>query len=496
MKLLVSYGEIDDFARRREDTKERMRGLFCITWRLGVLVQRESARWRGGRQCNAVAMRLLPPLIVPLSLMFSLIPAGLHAAESPRPLLRELLGINGHAVLFKPDTYQALTRMVRDYHPMEWDLNGRTDTMPAFPFTRNRLDWSASYGSWRKAGYDVHCCLLFDSIKAADWIDPTLNGKAYGLAFAGAFGPSAPGALVSSVEIGNEPSGYTNDQYRTLFAALAAGVRAGDPRLQIASCAVTTGPSTPRARSIECFRDFDHLLDVITIHPSARLEERPTWGSTFPEDPAITYLKEVRDVLSWRERNAPGKPVWITEYGWDCSTRRPDQNGPFAKWSGVTDQQQAQWLVRATLLFATLDVQRVYLQAADDADEPGPDRSAGITRNGTAKPSFHALAHLVATLGDYRFAGIIRQDADAVVLRFRSAADELKTLVVAWSPTGDERSVAFTTPLPADRRVVRMQRMPLTAAQTEDLPAPPTAADGTVTVTLTESPLYVWLDAR
>ena len=82
-----------------------------------------------------------------------------------------------------------------------------------------------------------------------------------------------------------------------------------------------------------------------------------------------------------------------------------------------------------------------------------------------------------------------------MVLRFRNATDELKTVVVAWSPTGDERSVAFTTPLPADRRVVRMQRMPL-AAQIEDLPAPTTAADGTVTVTLSESPLYVWLDVR
>lgn len=431
-------------------------------------------------------MRLLLPL---------LLAATASAADAPRPLLAELLGINGHAVRFKPELYQPLTHFVRDYHPMEWDLDGRTDAVPAFPFTRNRLDWSVIYGAWRKAGYDVHCSLLFDPLKPTAWVDPTLNGTAYGQAFAAAFGPSAPGGLVSSVEIGNEPGAYDNDQYRVLFEALAGGIRTADPRLRIASCAVTTGPSTPQARSIECFRGLDRLLDILTVHPSARVEEWPTWRSTFPEDPAVPYFKVVRDVLSWRDRNAPGKPVWVTEYGWDCSTKRPDATGPWARWIGSTDQQQAQWLVRATLLFSTMEVQRAYVQQADDADEPGLDRCSGVTRNSVPKPSFHALAHLATTLGGYRFSGVIRQDADAVVLRFRSAADELKTVVVAWSPTGDDRSVAFTTPLPADRRVVRMQRMPL-IAQTDDLPPPVTATDGTVTVTLTESPLYVWLDAR
>ena len=432
-------------------------------------------------------MRLL------LSLVLGLTATTLVAED--RPLIVDLLGINGHAVRFKPDIYQPLTHFVRTYHPMEWDLNGRTDTVPAFPFTRNRLDWSANYGTWKQHGFDIDCSLLFDSIKASDWIDPELNGKAYGHAFASAFGPSAPGSLVSSVEIGNEPSGYTNEQYTTLFSALASGIRTGDPKLRIASCAVTIGPSTPRARSIECFRGLDHLLDVLTIHLSARLEERPTWESSFPEDPRLAYIKQIRDVLAWRDRNAPAKPIWITEFGWDCSTKRPNPNDSFAKWIGVTDQQQAQWMVRATLLLTSLDIQRMYVQAADDADEPGPDRGAGITRNGVPKPSFYAMIHLVKTLGGHRFEGVIRQDHDAVVVRFRNATDKLKTVIVAWSPTGDDRSVPFTTPLPADRRVVRMQRMPL-GEQLEDMPPPTTAADGSVTVTLTESPLYVWLDAR
>lgn len=454
---------------------------------LGDLYTDHTSSFRGRIGVDNPAMRLL------IALVLTLTATVLNAEE--RPLIVDLLGINGHAVRFKPDAHPPLIRFVRTYHPVEWDLDGRTDTVPAFPFTRNRLDWSASYGSWKKYGFEIDCCLLFDSIKTSDWIDPELNCKAYGHAFASAFGPTAPGALVSSVEIGNEPSGYTNEQYRIIFSALASGIRAGDPKIRIASCAVTSGPSTPRARSIECFRDLEHLLDVLTIHPSARLAERPTWESSFPEDPRLGYLQQVREVLTWRDRNAPGKPVWVTEFGWDCSTKRPNPTDSFAKWMGVTDQQQAQWMVRATLLLSTLDVQRMYLQASDDNDEPGPDRGAGITRNGLPKPSYYAMKHLVKTLSDYRFEGVIRQENDAVILRFREATDTQKTLVVAWSPTGDDRSVPFTTPLPADRRVVRMQRMPV-GEPVDELPPPSSATDGSVTVTLTESPLYVWLDAR
>ena len=246
---------------------------------------------------------------------------------------------------------------------------------------------------------------------------------------------------------------------------------------------------------MECFRGLERLVDVITVHASAQLDDWPTWHVTNPEDPAAPFLKEIRGVLAWRDRNAPAKPVWVTEFGWDSTTKRPASDSLWARWAGVTDQQQAQWLVRAVLLFTTLDVQRAYVFTFDDRDEPAFRASSGLTRNGTPKPSFHALAHLVATLGDHRLSGVVRQDDAAVVLRFRDSRDEQRTVLVLWSPTGDGRSVQFTQALPSDRKPVRMQRMPL-GADTADLPLPALAADGTVTVTLDESPLYLWLEPR
>jgi hypothetical protein len=37
------------------------------------------------------------------------------------------------------------------------------------------------------------------------------------------------------------------------------------------------------------------------------------------------------------------KEVWVTEFGWDASTKTPAKTGDFAKWDGnVSDEKQAQ----------------------------------------------------------------------------------------------------------------------------------------------------------
>jgi hypothetical protein len=76
------------------------------------------------------------------------------------------------------------------------------------------------------------------------------------------------------------------------------------------------------------------------------------------------------------------KEVWVTEFGWDASTKTQAKTGDFAKWDGnVSDEKQAQYLVRAFLVFAAMDVNRAYLYFFNDADEPSFHASSGITRN-------------------------------------------------------------------------------------------------------------------
>ena len=43
--------------------------------------------------------------------------------------------------------------------------------------------------------------------------------------------------LAESMEIGNEPGNYSDAQYRALFENMARGLRKGDPKLKVATCA-------------------------------------------------------------------------------------------------------------------------------------------------------------------------------------------------------------------------------------------------------------------
>jgi len=69
--------------------------------------------------------------------------------------MREFIGLNGHTVQFKPELYQPVCRLVRDYHPVEWDLGRNTAEPAPFPFAKNRVDWSKAYGSWREKNWTI-----------------------------------------------------------------------------------------------------------------------------------------------------------------------------------------------------------------------------------------------------------------------------------------------------------------------------------------------------
>jgi hypothetical protein len=63
-------------------------------------------------------------------------------AAPPRPPVKDFLGICGHTVNFKPDLYAPVCSLVRDYHPVEWDLAKDTATLPNWPEAKNRVAWS------------------------------------------------------------------------------------------------------------------------------------------------------------------------------------------------------------------------------------------------------------------------------------------------------------------------------------------------------------------
>jgi hypothetical protein len=412
------------------------------------------------------------------------------AAGAPRPLFKEFMGLNGHTVQFRPGLYRPVAGLARDYHPAEWDLGKTTEVAAPLPFARNGVDWSKVYGAWRSEGWRIDGCLMFETVPRGNWKDLPADARAYAERLARAFGPSGSNPLLESVEIGNEPGSYSDADYRAVFESMAQGFRTGDARLRVATCALTTGKSHAYAKSVECLGGLTGLYDVLTLHTYAQLEGWPTWRRSFPEDPKLKdYLPDVRRLCAWRDEQAPGKEVWITEFGYDATTRAPDPKSEFKQWVGVSEEQQAQWIVRSWLVFASLPVQRAYLYFFNDDDAPQMHGSSGLTRRFEPKPAFHAAAHLQRTLGAFRFSRIVvDRPGDALVYEFVSGKDPGRRIWVVWSPTGSNRTGSLALPA-FDGVIERAEKMPLSAGEDPQVRVSPGARE----VGLSEAPLYLFL---
>lgn len=414
------------------------------------------------------------------------------AAEKPRPLMRDFMGLCGHTVQFKPELYGPVTRLVRDYHPIDWDFGKDTDYPLKFPMARNGVDWSKVYGSWVKAGHRIEASLMFDNLQPDAWKDLPRDAFAYGQAFASAFGPSAKTPLVEAAEIGNEPGKYDDAAYRKIFEAMAGGLRAGDPKMRIATCAANLGRSGSYSKSVDCLAGLEALYDIVNIHMYAEITGWPTWQRSYPEDPKIGFLKDIGSVLTWRREHAPDKEVWLTEFGWDATTKPAPTTGDFAKWVGSTEREQAMWIVRGYLVLCALGVDRAYLYFFNDDDTPHLHGSSGLTRNFVPKPAFHAVAHLFKTLGDYRLTKVVREDAaQGYVYEFTNGADAKQRVLAAWKPAG--AAVKITIPIGA-AKVLKAERTPLAAGEAERVEVPVTP--GGIEVEAGELPVFVWLEAN
>ena len=427
-------------------------------------------------------------------LLISLSNSPAFGAERGRPSMRDFIGLNGHTVQFKPALYQPICRLVRDYHPVSWDLGTNTGDGAPFPFAKNRVDWSNVYGSWREKGFVINASLMFESIKRTNWGNIEADAREYGRTFAREFGPSGTRKLIEAVEIGNEPGDWSDADYSRLFRAMAEGLRAGDPKLKIATCNLTVGKSGKYEKTVACIERFPELFDVLNIHTYAQLENWPTWTRSFPEDPRLPkYLQDVEELCRWRDAAVPGKPIWITEFGYDSSTKQAEKSGASPKWVGVTDEQQAQWLIRSLLVFSAMPVERAYIYFFNDDDKPSLHASAGITRHFQRKPSFYALTHLQRALGDYHFTRLVTNVVGTIhIQEYAQEPASGKRVWTVWAPTGGGEMVSHALgSFPG--RVTRIERMPLSAEGAQNVSLQ--QHGDIVTVPVNGSPVYVFMES-
>lgn len=418
------------------------------------------------------------------------LPLLFAVATGQKPAMRDFIGLNVHTVQFKPILYKPVTSVVRDYHDIDWDLGDNPSNAATFPMTRNGVNWLTLYGEWVVRGYRIDVTAQTNGIAPDKWT-PT-NAFTYGESFARYFGPSGDQPLAESVEIGNEPAEFNEKQYRMLFENMAKGIRKGDPKLKIATCAVALGKLDKYSKDVACLEGLESLIDVVNVHIYPFVEGWPTWKRSYPENPKIVYLKQAREIIEWRNAHAPGRPVWITEFGYDSTTKPNKSTGDFSKWMGNTDEEQAKFIVRSYLVFSAMDIGRAYLYWFNDTDDPQLHGSSGLTRNYQPKPSFYAVAHLRKALADYRFDKVvIERPGDAYVYQYQSVSQPSDSIWVAWSPTGSSRTTDIVLPKPTGK-VLKAEQMPLTDGTPTITPIKKDEK-GQIHLKIDEKPIYIWM---
>lgn len=443
------------------------------------------------RSALAPALMLLAAVLAP-------------AAEPAKPLLRDFMGINFHTFqVADPSLYAQTCRLARDYHPFPWDVEADTSAAFPFPFSREKMikgqpvDWTAVYGGWRAAGYTrVDACIMSTDYTRDKFTIKNHPGdlERYGREFAAFFGPSGSHPLVDSMEVENEPAKWTDEAYRDLFIAMAGGIRAGDPKMKIATCNMTVlKPDNRWEKPLQILAGQEALFDAINMHVYSLKAGWPSFERTYPEAPGIPYLSSVDAMIAHRAAHPElaGKELWITEFGYDAASPQALKSAD-PKWVSSTELQQAQWLVRSFLLFAARDVQRAYVYFFDDADGKSFHGASGLTRKGTPKPAFWAVRHLFGALGGYRFARVVAQEADAVYA-YEFADDAGAIAWAVWSPTSGrpaaERSIAGAPcqPLRAERLAVADGKPAAAACQ---------VVAGALRLSVDESPTLVFFGPK
>ena len=392
-----------------------------------------------------------------------------------KPLMKDFVGINGH-YQFKPALYSQTCRLARNYHNMNWDVKQPGDPI-TFPVCVNKVNWINNvYGSWVKEGFEVDLCAQFGTFGESNkdytrlWRGQEKWLYTYGFEMARCFGPSGKNKLVTSIEIGNEPGNDFDDAlYQKLFIQMARGIRKADPKMKIVTATAQAGPANKYSKSLEetfSSPEIKALYDVINLHVYAvkpKKEGQSPWDRSYPEDPSLDYLKNVDSAIAFRNKRAPGKEIWITEFGYDsCTPEAMSRRDGWAKklnWTGVSDIQQAQYILRSLFCFAERDINRAYIYFFNDDDKASVHAASGLTRKFQPKPSFWAVKHFYETLGEYRLSRTVLKQKDKLyVYEFRHAKDSHLTIWVVWSPTGSGREHVETLHnLPG--RLVNAERM-------------------------------------
>ncbi|GAB3768740.1 hypothetical protein GCM10028818_03660 [Spirosoma horti] len=377
----------------------------------------------------------------------------------------------------------------------------------------------ARYGSDRSlpTSYIEHARVAFQYMARYGFnkkINPALVSVSPEVTWAGVNTVKIGLGLIRYIECNNEPdktwkgrNGYQSArEYAANLSAFydghkntmgpGVGVKNADPSVVVVMGGMST-PTTDYLRAmIDWCKEFrgyrpdgsvNLCWDVINQHLYANdVMSAQNGGATrgvAPElagvgDQAATFVKLARQY-------AQGMPVWITEAGYDINQDSPFRAIPIGRKSVL--ETQADWILRTSLLYSRVGIDRVfYFQAYDfDIQNPTQFASMGLLNEigKTRKPAADFLYQAKNLLGDYHYKETISKDP----------------LVDRYELDGQS---AYVLLIPDEKGRTGTYNLPIAQGDTVQICTPAIGRDdmnrsvqisqtGTISVNVSETPVFV-----
>ncbi len=356
-------------------------------------------------------------------------------------------GYNVYSDQLKPGTgpqkFIAVSKNLRNYEPLDWDMV-RPQQIPDFTKmaagggtpAKKWLNWDREYGTWKKDGFHIDVTLTFkqqnfpDTLWKNTYAEAFSFGKAYALHFC------KKEHLVSMIEVGNEPWNYNAVTYRQILAGMVTGIKSVS-NVQVIPCAVQAyDPEKDDNNYIAHYVNASAKnVDGLNTHIySYVFQENGKRTAVNPEDPR-SEVWSMNNLLRFRDKNLPGKPVYVTEFGFDSGG-----GGESCTHSEcVSEKTQAIYGVRMAMILWRLGARQFYwYYFANEAYKSYLHNRSGLCgsyKTGFRKKlSFKTFAFLQQTIGNYHFVRIISENKNVYAYLLRNY-NSGKSIVMAWRPT-------------------------------------------------------------
>ncbi len=425
------------------------------------------------------------------------------APTGPTPantiLMRDYIGVNSDYKLYQDGTgndFARVAKWLRDYarmqciEPTQGNYGGVNGT--AGCGAPDYFNYDAFYAEMQAAGinvlHDSHESSAFANWTGEDGDFPPLARQGTGqrpddflkhaqhlYQLAGLYGstklpanklltPDKQGGknVVKAIENWNEPNGwwkesaqFTKEQFYNMLVAdydgdkgrlPNAGIKQADPNMKV----VMGGLAYTDLHYLYGVLGYANLngrefpADVLNVHDYATDGKQGV-------PPEQAHLRErLERVVKWRNAYAPNREVWISEFGWDTTRKGNEYSETWA-----TMQNQANWILRAYVLFRAAGADKAYLfiYNDDDSTNPGLYNSSGLvsSEDNKKKPSYFYLATLQDMIGNM---GLQRQLAtgqdDVLNFAFKNPSGN-NGVFVTWKTSGNGSNVAdYNLQLPSN----------------------------------------------